>query len=131
MKKAIIHISDLHVTSHLDPDGIPIKSEINSYFNTNLSDETGNSFLQSITDFIGKTYLDTELFLIVTGDITEAGKKDEFTEASRIIKQFIEALSIDKNKILLVPGDHDVNRNDCSLALEKNIVKDRSEEHTS
>jgi adenine/guanine phosphoribosyltransferase-like PRPP-binding protein len=125
MKKAIIHISDLHVTSHLDPDGIPIKSEINSYFNTNLSDETGNSFLQSITDFICKTYLDTEFFLIVTGDITEAGKKDEFTEASRIIKQFIETLNIDKNNILIVPGDHDVNRNDCSLALENNIEKDK------
>lgn len=125
MKKAIIHISDLHVTSHLDPDGIQIKSELNSYFNTNLSDETGNSFLQSITDFISKSYSDTELFLIISGDITEAGKKDEFTEASIIIKQFIETLRIDKNNILIVPGDHDVNRIDCSLALDISTDKNK------
>lgn len=125
MKKAIIHISDLHVTSHLDPDGIQIKSELNSYFNTNLSDETGNSFLQSITDFISKSYSNTELFLIISGDITEAGKKDEFTEASIIIKQFIETLRIDKNNILIVPGDHDVNRIDCSLALDISTDKNK------
>ena len=65
MRKAIIHISDLHVISHLDPDGIPIKSELNSYFNTNFGDETKNSFLQSITDFISKRYLETDFLFIM------------------------------------------------------------------
>jgi hypothetical protein len=121
MKKAIIHISDLHITTHLDPNGFKKKNGINSYFNTDENDEFGNAFLQSIIDSIKKGFSETEFYLMVTGDISDSAKKSEFKEASKILTEFTNSLSIDKSKTLLLPGDHDVNRNDCTIAFENSV----------
>lgn len=124
MKKAIIHISDLHVTNHLDPNGEKSR-EVNSYFNTDKSDETGDAFLQSIIEHIKNQFSETEFYLLVTGDISNSAKKNEFIEASRILYEFSNSLSIDKSKTLLIPGDHDVNWNDCTIAFENNNKEDK------
>jgi orotate phosphoribosyltransferase-like protein len=125
MKKAIIHISDLHVTNHLDPNGYKKSKEVNSYFNTDKNDESGNAFLQSIIEHIKKEFFETEFYLMVTGDISDSAKKSEYTEASRILNEFTNSLSIDKSKTLLLPGDHDVNWNDCTIAFENSVGEDK------
>jgi orotate phosphoribosyltransferase len=117
MKKAIIHISDLHVTSHLNPNGQK-KDELDSYLNTDNTDGFRDSFLLSILNYIKNEYNDTELYLLVTGDISDSGKKIEFETASNILSEFSKELSISKNNILLVPGDHDVNWSDCTHMFE-------------
>lgn len=129
MKKAIIHISDLHVTNHLDPNGDQKKKEINSYFNTDSNDETGNTYLQAIIQHIKNEFSDNELYLLVTGDISDSAKKNEFTEAERILNTFTNSLNIKKDQVLLVPGDHDVNWNDCTIAFENNNEKKAYEYH--
>lgn len=125
MKKAIIHISDLHVTTHLDANGIKKTKAINSYFHTDDTDESRDSFLQSIIIQINKEYTNTEFYLMVTGDISDSANRIEYVEAKRILSEFITSLKIDKRKTLLLPGDHDVNRIDCAKALDDCGVQDK------
>ena len=71
MKKAILHISDLHVVNHLDANGEQITNELSSFFNTNNSDDFGDAFLQTTIDFIKSEFSETEFYLVVTGDISD------------------------------------------------------------
>lgn len=106
-KKAIIHISDLHIMSNIDPNGDSITS-FNSWFNcadTKKSDE----FITSFIDIIKKKFKDYKLYLIISGDLADQSKEDEYIELKRILEKIITELSIDKKEILIIPGDHDVN----------------------
>lgn len=120
MKKAIIHISDLHVTYHKDSNGelIP-KKNILSFFNTLPDDNETNAYLDKIISNIRRDYPNYEFYLIVTGDITDKGLKEEFSKAIEVLNKLIDELKIEKSKILLVPGDHDVNWDKCKVAYEK------------
>lgn len=78
--KVIIHISDLHVTDASDEN-------INSYLTTN--DVDSNRFLNEfITKVKGKYKIEETIFyLIITGDISNQGKKSEFSRATQYIKK--------------------------------------------
>jgi orotate phosphoribosyltransferase len=120
MKKAIIHISDLHVTYHMDSNGELIqKRNILSFFNTDTADSETDAYLDKIINVVKRDYPDYEFYLIVTGDITDKGLVEEFSKAFEVLTKFITELKIDKLKILLVPGDHDVNWDSCKAAYEK------------
>lgn len=127
MKKAIIHISDLHVTYHMDSNGELIqKGNIFSFFNTVPSDSETEAYLDKIIDNVKNNYSDYEFYLIVTGDITDKGIKEEFSKATEVLNKLIDELKIDKNKILIVPGDHDVNWDNCKVAYENVSNKENS-----
>lgn len=120
MRKAIIHISDLHVTYHMDSNGEVIqKKDIFSFFNTDNNDAETDAYLDKILAVVKRDYSDYEFYLIVTGDITDKGLKEEFSKAFEVLNKFITELKIDKLKILFVPGDHDVNWDSCKAAFEK------------
>lgn len=119
MKKAIIHISDLHVSTHLDPNGDVNSTNILSYFITSQTDKS-DAFLESIFKIIKSDFANTDFYLLITGDLSDKAKIDEFTEVSRILNKFSNSLNISKEKILIIPGDHDVNWVDCSSAHENN-----------
>lgn len=120
MKKAIIHISDLHVTYHKDSNGELIqKKDIFSFFNTVPNDSETEAYLDKIIDNVKSNYSDSEFYLIITGDITDKGLKEEFSKATEVLNKLIAELKIDKSKTLIVPGDHDVNWDSCKAAFEK------------
>lgn len=119
MKKAIIHISDLHVMSCYDEDGEKL-SKFNSWLVT--ENQTNNDrYINSFCDFIEEEYKlsATSFFLIISGDLTDRGQADEFLELERNLNTLINRLAIDKSKILIIPGDHDVNRDDAKEAARK------------
>jgi len=118
MKKAIIHISDLHITSHIDSDGEKL-SNFDSWLNTNPDDKISNSYIDSFIDIIRNKYQENKLYLIVTGDITEKGSMNEFDISLKILNKICTDLSINKKDVLIVPGDHDVSWIDCINAYEK------------
>ncbi len=116
MRKVIIHISDLHVTSFKTLSGEVLDS-VNSWLNTNPSDEIFNNYIDEFCSHILKHVLiDRTFYLIVTGDITNQGLKEEFDCVSTFFNKVIKRLDIDKKNIIIVPGDHDVNRFDCQAA---------------
>lgn len=118
MKEAIIHISDLHITSHLDSNGENI-SKFDSWLNTNQEDAISQSYIESFIDIIKAKYSGVKLYLIVTGDITDKGLSLEFDVAGKFFEKILKELSIEKKDVLIVPGDHDVNWVDCLNAFEK------------
>ncbi|MCP4592784.1 MAG: metallophosphoesterase, partial [bacterium] len=51
--------------------------------------------------------------LIVTGDLAEWGLKSEFEEVLRFLDGLTEFLELGRDRVLVVPGNHDVNRKVC------------------
>ncbi|HEX6524475.1 MAG TPA: trypsin-like peptidase domain-containing protein [Streptosporangiaceae bacterium] len=51
--------------------------------------------------------------MVVTGDLTEAGRPKEFEDALEFIGALAEAAEIPRRHVAIVPGSHDVNRTAC------------------
>ncbi|WP_321307222.1 metallophosphoesterase [Marinifilum fragile] len=108
----ILHLSDYHYKS--------LKSD--KFSEDNIIDKLCTSLKEQ------KNNIDLVLF---TGDLVFSGKiKEEFYEAKRnFLDKISIALNIDSKKIIICPGNHDVDR-DCKLeSLEHfidNEIKDNS-----
>lgn len=48
--------------------------------------------------------------ILVTGDIAQAGKADQYSEAGRWLDKLAEAVGCDLFRIQMVPGNHDLDR---------------------
>lgn len=116
MNKIIIHISDLHVSLHLNEDGV--KEKTNFWLNTDVTDVNNNFFISNFCLFLKKEYADFEKYLIISGDICNKAIQGEFDSAENYLKEIIKELQIDIANILIIPGDHDVNWSDCNSAYE-------------
>jgi 3',5'-cyclic AMP phosphodiesterase CpdA len=51
--------------------------------------------------------------LLLTGDISEWGVPSEFKMAKAFLEQLCSSLHIDRQRVVLLPGNHDVNRAAC------------------
>lgn len=107
--KAILHISDLHLSN-------------NSRYGLNISDCRSIStaliadikHLQDINDFT----IDSIFF---TGDLVFSGQQTEYDALElEFLSTIKRELSISSNQVYLVPGNHDVDRSKITI-LEKNI----------
>ena len=128
MKKAIIHISDLHIMLHTSEAGKSIdKKNINSWLNTDPSDENVQLYIEKFIEYINERYKDYELYLIISGDITDKALDEEFELANKIIESILKKIKISEDKLLLIPGDHDVNWNDCKNAYNSQSIKRQRE----
>jgi hypothetical protein len=116
MKKAIIHISDLHVMSAFNDDNEPEKV-IDSWLNCKDRVST-DRFVDLFTDSVLRYYKDYILYMVISGDLTNKSRQDEFKELTRVLDRIIKNLKLDKKNILIIPGDHDVNRFQAKLAAE-------------
>jgi orotate phosphoribosyltransferase/3',5'-cyclic AMP phosphodiesterase CpdA len=117
MNKIILHISDLHVSLKQDFDGTDIN--VDSYLLAQEGDES-LLFIERFLDFTLKETADCEIHLLITGDITNRGEQIEFEFAKKYLDIIVEKLSIDKDKILLIPGDHDLNRREIKNQVANN-----------
>ena len=129
-KKAIIHLSDLHVSIHETLKGIAI--DCNSILTTDNLNESVNNFIKEFCKTINEKFNGFELILVISGDITDKSIIEEYATAKYIIEEIVSKLKISEQKILIVPGDHDINRDDCRKAHEngnRTGVKKRSFEY--
>src|SRR5687768_14545827 len=117
MEKAIIHISDLHVTTYKRNDGT-IEAKINSYLSTNEDTAISDHFINIFLTEIRKAFPDHFFLLIVTGDISHQGEINEFNYAIKFIKRIINELQIRVEDCIIVPGDHDVHRRSLENHLD-------------
>ncbi|EJL59263.1 hypothetical protein [Flavobacterium sp. CF136] len=115
-KKAIIHLSDLHISIHETLKGVPI--DCNSILTTDKFNESVNNFIKEFCKTINEKFNGTELILVISGDITDKSIVEEYSTAKYIIEEITSKLNIPEHKILIVPGDHDINRDDCRKAHE-------------
>jgi len=64
--------------------------------------------------------------MILTGDLAEWGMPDEFKNVLEFIEGVAELLNLNRDRVIIVPGNHDVNRKACEsyfLRCEANQEK--------
>lgn len=108
MNSIILHISDLHVSLENKVAGERINDD--SYLKIPTSKESSQHFIDKFIIAAKEECVDKKVYLLVTGDITDCGAKLEFDYALIYLNTIIKELKIDKENILLIPGDHDINR---------------------
>jgi len=124
MKKAIIHLSDLHISLHEDLKGNPPKKGLNSWLTTKPNDSISLEFVNAFINYIKvKFSTDYEFTLLVTGDISNEADEKEFEYASKYLEKITTELNIKKSNIILLPGDHDINRTDNKDAFKSGKSK--------
>lgn len=123
--KTFIHISDLHIAEMTRP-GIEGKNErTKKTWLVAQSDKDNHDYIKEFCDSIRKNFSDTDrdFYLLITGDIADSSSKLEYKYAKDFLDQILKELNMDKTKVLIVPGNHDVNRPRCRIAAEKNPKK--------
>jgi 3',5'-cyclic AMP phosphodiesterase CpdA len=51
--------------------------------------------------------------IVVSGDLAEWGMKSEFDDARAFLEKLAERVAVPREKVVIVPGNHDVNRKLC------------------
>ncbi len=68
-----------------------------------------------LRDLANRTEIAPELakidFIFVTGDIAFAGRPEEYMLAARFLKDLLRTTRVRKDRLFIVPGNHDVDRN--------------------
>lgn len=118
----IIHISDLHIT--LDQNETGGKNDSFAYIQYPNGEDQSQLFIDK---FITKIKEETEQFasqkihLLITGDISDKGKVLEFSKARDFLEKIKERLGLRAENIILIPGDHDLNRMDIQTLLTEEL----------
>jgi predicted MPP superfamily phosphohydrolase len=107
-----LHISDLHLRDseqHRWDEDIVLKA-----------------LLRDVADCIQHEGLHPD-FIVVTGDIAFSGRKAEYDSASQFFDSLLETTGLGKDRLFLVPGNHDVDRRRLDIAARAmaTAVKDR------
>lgn len=63
-------------------------------------------------------------YLIVTGDIADDGEEEQYEAAAVILNNLCCNLEIEKNNVLMIPGNHDVNRTRVKLYCKDNKIEE-------
>jgi predicted MPP superfamily phosphohydrolase len=57
-------------------------------------------------------------FILVTGDLGFSGKKEEYDLVARFLDELASAAEVPRERIFIVPGNHDVNRSRQQLCFQ-------------
>lgn len=115
-RKAILHISDLHIADVIYSDNIPSKFQNDKAYLERFLTE-----LLSLSDKIEFKYM------IVTGDLTQSASEDEFKIVSEILNEICNRIKIDKKNVIITPGNHDINYVNFVQRLKKLKVTDKNQ----
>ncbi|PWS33386.1 metallophosphoesterase [Pedobacter paludis] len=116
--RIIIHLSDLHVTYHFDNNGVPLK-KVGSNLSTDLALTDNSRYAEQFCKLIETEYPNARKYLVITGDIAEQGMLEEYEAASLFLETLITRLKLERSDLLLIPGDHDINRLNLQIAHSK------------
>lgn len=103
--KMILHISDIHFSKKEDVNKwlLQLNVDLKSNLNTSIID-----------------------YLIISGDITHIASGKEFEYALAFIQKLIKGFKLQREKIIIVPGNHDYNRDTTIAAMDaEKIINDK------
>jgi orotate phosphoribosyltransferase len=115
MSSVILHISDFHVSLDKKYDG-EVKTH-DSYLSAVNENDSSLLYLERFIEFVKTQVQSKTIYLLITGDLTDWGEQTEFEFAEKYLEKIIYELKISKTNILLIPGDHDLNRRDIENQL--------------
>ena len=104
----ILHLSDIHFKKKKDEDSDSFREDIQ------------RKMVETIKNHVGKH--GTPHFVAVTGDIAFSGK--EYDQAAVFIKELNEVFN-GHSEFLLVPGNHDINRDEIRALSLHSIINDK------
>ena len=95
MNLTILHVSD---------------PQFGRYHRFDPSDSLAGHLIRDVTRLskIGVPPID---LIILSGDIAERGKRAEYEDAQKFVEQMCQALSLGLERVIVVPGNHDVSWN--------------------
>lgn len=96
-------ISDLHVGNARSKDLYPT-----GY--TPPEDIVDDEYIEQFTDFVREAGLETD-YLLIPGDVSNGGLAEQVDLASDVLIECASALGVSAERVLFVPGNHDVDWN--------------------
>lgn len=82
-----------------------------------------------LQDIEGRTGIDSALekidLVFITGDIGYSGHSDEYRMAGPFLKKLKRAAGVRKDRMFIVPGNHDVNREALHVPASRDLLQDR------
>ena len=79
-------------------------------------DASFDTLIQRLTDDLDLLKRENQLvpqLVIVSGDLAEWGLPAEFNQAREFLVKLIEHLGLERDRVIIVPGNHDINRKSC------------------
>lgn len=110
-RSAIVFISDIHYCDD--------KSK--SQFQENDDNEYYQKWENCIAD-IEKRQDVTVKYLVISGDLVETAKRKEYRILGNILEKFCDKFHILKKNILIIPGNHDINRSLLETYCDKENI---------
>ncbi len=111
MNLTYLHISDLHLTGN--PNGP--EDWAAAQFNQDL---VTSSMIAAIEKLIQKEQQSFDL-IFITGDLAKRGKKEEYEVVQVFCERLLEATKVPSERLFIVPGNHDVNREEVKKKHRK------------
>lgn len=105
----ILHLSDLHCKAAGSAQGMVLNS-----LSEKISELCRNGNKPNL--------------LIITGDITFSGKPEEYQQAKIFIDEVIRHCGIRTDRVFIIPGNHDVDRNKMDAFMRKRMYEFNDEE---
>lgn len=100
----ILHLSDLQFgENHRYPDGVESFNSLYSKLAQDLDELKERSGIQPTA-------------IVVTGDVAELSMPAEYEQAARFLSRLAVHLKVDRKRVVVVPGNHDVNWSLCQGA---------------
>ncbi|MFA6470689.1 MAG: metallophosphoesterase [Candidatus Latescibacterota bacterium] len=102
-------ISDLHVgLAARSKDLCPEPPTTSRNHRAKYDSKTDNSYRQKFVEFVKREVITAD-YLVLPGDITDKADPREVRIASEFVLQASDALGVPHDKIIFVPGNHDVD----------------------
>src|ERR1700730_11585795 len=109
----ILHVSDMQFGRHhqfgSEPDAPP--NEFDTLLERIWDDIAGRQREESLKPDL----------LICTGDLAEYGWLKEFVDATTFLGALADRLDLKRDRVVIIPGNHDINRKDCLRSFEEFI----------
>ncbi|MCP4106309.1 MAG: SUMF1/EgtB/PvdO family nonheme iron enzyme [Desulfobacteraceae bacterium] len=110
MPVTILHLSDIQYgRHHVDKEGSRSPLYPEADYTPQLEKMKADLDILKQGDIIPN-------FIAVTGDIAEWSLRSEYALAARFLGGIAEHLDLDRRFVVMVPGNHDINRNLCLAA---------------
>jgi 3',5'-cyclic AMP phosphodiesterase CpdA len=115
----ILHISDVQFGINNRFTSLGSFGEPDPY--NNLFTKVESQLERLVADQSQKPHL-----VIFTGDLVEWGLRSEFQKGLEFLHKIAEALKLDRRKICVVPGNHDINRDYCASQIRYGLKLKRN-----
>ena len=102
----LLHLSDTQFGRHHRFGGLDLPPPDNSF----------DTLLVRLIDDLTRLRQDDQLqpdVVVVSGDLAEWGMQSEFASLMTFLNGLLDFLKLRRDRVVLVPGNHDINRNAC------------------